>query len=484
MIIGAGALASRMTTSTPLPASTPAAEGVDAAGIHAFLDAVENSPVIEPHSLMLLRHGRLVASGWWAPFGPDRWHLLYSLSKSFMSTALGLAVGEGLLGLDDRVVDFFPEYAELVAGGNRATRVRDLAAMSSGHTRDTWMEVLTADVADPVRAFLRLPPEEPPGSVFAYNQPANYTVATIIQRLTGGTLVEYLRPRLFDPLGIGPVAWDEHPPGRNMGFTGLFTTTDAIARLGQLYLRRGEWQGRRILSEEWVAEATRPHVATESPNPDWAQGYGFQFWMARHGFRGDGARGQFCLVLPDQDAVVAYTGATEDMQAVLDAAWSCLLPACGDTVREPSAADATLADRLAALSLPPLPAGPPAGAGPWRLAPVAGTGNDRPALTGVEVAGGGTGVVLREADGELRVPVGAGEWAVAEPDGVPVAASGGRTGGSTFAFDVLFLETPHQMLVTCDLAAGTFDARWNVPPLRRPGLRWLRAPRAGDRRHG
>lgn len=482
MTIGARALASRMTTSTPLPASTPAAEGVDAAGIHAFLDAVETSPAIEPHSLMLLRHGRLVAAGWWAPFSADRWHLLYSLSKSFMSTALGLAVGEGLLGLDDRVVDFFPEYAELAADGNRATRIRDLAAMSSGHTRDTWAEVLTADVADPVRAFLRLPPEEPPGSVFAYNQSANYTVAAILQRLTGGTLVDYLRPRLFDPLGIGPVAWDEHPPGRNLGFTGLFTTTDAIARLGQLYLRRGDWQGRRILSEQWVAEATRRHVATPGPAPDWSQGYGFQFWMARHGYRGDGAYGQYCLVLPDQDAVVAYTGGTEDMQAVLDAAWSCLLPAFGDTARKPSTVDDELAGRLAALSLPPVTAERSGPTGSWTFAPAAGTGNDRPALTSVEVADGGTGVLLREAGGELRLPVGAGEWAVSEPAGVPVAASGGWTGPATFRFDVLFLETPHRMSVTCDLTAGTFDARWLTAPLRRPGLRWLRAPRGGDRR--
>lgn len=480
---GRGVLAHRVTMNAALPASTPGAEGVDCAGVHAFLDAVEDSPAIEPHSLMLVRHGRLVASGWWAPYRVDRPHLLYSLSKSFTSTALGLAVDEGLLGLDDRVLDHFPEYRELAAEGFDAMRVRDLAAMSSGHTRDTWPDAMLADPTDPVRGFLRLPPEEPPGTVFAYNQPATYTLSAILQRRTGGSLIEYLRPRLFDPLGIGFAAWDEHPPGRSLGFTGLFTATDAIARLGELYLRRGVWQGRRILSERWVAEATRSHIGTPGPEPDWRQGYGFQFWRSRHGYRGDGAYGQFCLVLPDQDAVIAYTGATTEMQSVLDAAWRHLLPAFADMAGTASAADAALADRLAALALPPAPGGQPPGCeSSWTLAPAAGTGNDRPPLTGVDVATGTTGttLLLREAGGELRLPLGTGEWAVCDEE-VPAAVSGGWTGASTLAFDVLFLETPHRMLVVCDLAAGTFDARWNTAPLRRPGLRWLRAPRRGER---
>src|SRR4051794_36733603 len=125
-------------TAHPLPTSTPAAEGVDARGVHAFLDVVEGAPDIEPHSLMILRHGRLIASGWWAPYTAERPHLLYSLSKSFPSTAAGLAAAEGLLNLDDPVISYFPEFeAEITDPGSRAMLVRHVASMASGHAEET-----------------------------------------------------------------------------------------------------------------------------------------------------------------------------------------------------------------------------------------------------------------------------------------------------------------------------------------------------------
>jgi len=473
-----------MTTALSLLRSTPAAEGVDPHGIHGFLDAVESSPEIEPHSLMVVRHGRVVASGWWAPYRADRPHLLYSLSKSFTSTALGIAVDEGLLRLDDRVVDFFPECA-VDDARTRSMRVRDLAAMSSGHLTDTWNAALTADPDEPVRGFLRLPPERDPGSVFAYNQPATYTLATILQRLAGGTLTEFLRPRLLDPIGVDFASWQQYPDGRDIGFSGLFATTDTIARLGELYLRRGLWNGRRIISESWVAEATRPHVSTAGEsNPDWRQGYGFQFWMSRHGYRGDGAYGQFCLVLPDQDAVIAYTGATDDMQAVLDAAWQYLLPAFGG--RSSGPADEALAHRLAELRLPAVPADPKPAGDPesWSraFAPAGGHCAERPSLIGVEVSVVEPAVVLLEPGAELRLRLGRGEWAVSGPAAgaggaaVPVAVSGGWVDASTLRFDALFLETPHRLRVACDLTTGTFDATWVTAPLHPLSLREMHAP--------
>ena len=185
-----------------------------------------------------------------------------------------------------------------------------------------------------MRGFLLIPPDEEPGTVFAYNQPCTYTLAAIVQRLSGQSLIEYLRPRLFEPLGIDAYAWQEYPPGRNIGFSGLHATTDAIAKLGLLYLQRGLWNGRRLLSDPWVDEATRRQVANPNePNPDWRQGYGFQFWMARHGYRGDGAYGQFCVILPEHDTVIATTADTADMQGMLDALWAHLLPAIGETGR-------------------------------------------------------------------------------------------------------------------------------------------------------
>ncbi|WP_030951320.1 serine hydrolase domain-containing protein, partial [Streptomyces sp. NRRL S-481] len=246
-----------------LPSSGPAAQGVDASGVHAFLDALEAAPEIEPHSVMILRHGHLVASGWWAPYAPDRPHLLYSLSKSFTGTAAALAEAEGLLDFDAPVISYFPEFeADITDPRSRAMLVRHVASMSSGHERETVDDAYGTDPAEPVRGFLLTPPDRDPGTVFAYNQPTTYTLGAIVQRVTGQPLSAYLRPRLLDPLGIGEVFWLRDRTGREIGFSGLHATTDAVARLGRLYLNDGVWEGRRLLPEGWAARASRPHTAT------------------------------------------------------------------------------------------------------------------------------------------------------------------------------------------------------------------------------
>jgi CubicO group peptidase (beta-lactamase class C family) len=482
-----------------LPSSTPSAQGVDALGVLAFLDAVESAELVEPHSLMILRHGRLVASGWWEPYAPDRLHLLYSLSKSFTSTAVGFAVAEGLIGLDDPVVSYFPEFeADVTDPRSRAMLVRHVASMASGHAQETYDRAHALDPDDLVRGFLLLPPDREPGSVFAYNQPATYTLAAIVQRVTGQSLTAYLRPRLLDPLGFGEVAWRTDRSGRELGFSGLHGTTDAIARLGQFSLDEGTWQGQRLLSREWVAEATREHVPTNPGAPDgaqrgdWDRGYGFQFWRSRHGYRGDGAYGQFCLVLPEQDAVIATTAAAGDMQALLTLVWEHLLPAFGPrplTGREE--ADAALAERLARLALPPAPGepAPPQGAGAWSgavFAPVAGVCADQPGLTGVTVAEGADGwtLSLTEEQGDLWLALPAtGGWRVSE-EPVPTAVGGGWTDAGTLTVHVAFLETPHRLRVTCSLAERTFTARWDTAPLHGGSLRSLRAPDRSSRSDG
>ena len=350
----------------PLPVGAPADEGVDAKGVQAFLDALEAIPDTTPHGLMVLRHGKVVADGWWAPCTAERPQLLYSLSKSFTSAAAGLAVADGLLDLDATVLSYFPELdADVTDPRSRAMLVRHIASMSSGHLAETWATAERLGDGEPVRGFLSIPPDRDPGTVFAYNQPTTYTLAAIIQRRTGQSLTGYLRPRLLDPLGIGPTGWMRDDTGRELGFSGLFATTDAVARLGQLHLDGGRWEGRQLLPAAWVAEATRPHVANpEMDNPDWRQGYGLQFWMARHGYRGDGAFGQFCVVLPEHDAVVALTSEAPDMQAVLDAVWQHLLPAfrpeplTGAALADALAEDRALRARLDALAVPPLVVSP------------------------------------------------------------------------------------------------------------------------------
>ncbi|WP_328370630.1 beta-lactamase family protein [Streptomyces sp. NBC_00445] len=470
----------------PLPQSTPAAQGVDASGVHAFLDAVDAAPDIEPHSLMIMRHGHLVASGWWAPYTEDRPHLLYSLSKSFTAAAAALAADEGLLDFDAPVISYFPEFeADIADPRSRAMLIRHVASMASGHGADTLYPALALDHQNLVRGFLLLPPDHDPGTVFAYNQPATYTLGAIVRRVTGQSLTDFLRPRLFDPLGIGETAWLRDRSGGELGFSGLHATTDAVARLGQLYLQRGVWEGERLLSEAWVAEATRAQISNtevETSGIDWQQGYGFQFWMSRHGYRGDGAFGQFCLVLPEHDAVIATTAATEQMQKLLNLVWEHLLPAFGPTPlpgREER--DAALAARLARLALPPAagkPA-PPERAEAWSavdFAPHGGVCEAQPTLTAVHITEG-RNLALIDDGQPLQVPIGNDGWTVVE-EPVPLAVSGGWSDADTLVVDIAFLETPHHLVVTCSLTDGTFTARWSTQSLHQGALRTMRAPRA------
>lgn len=422
---------------------------------------------------MLLRDGEVLAEGWWAPYSADRVHLLYSLSKSFTSTAVGFAVEEGLLSLDDTVLSHFPELdSEIIDARSRSMKVRHVLSMASGHREETLQRAHELDPVDLVRGFLLLPPDEQPGTVFAYNQPCTYTVAAILQRSTGQSLSEYLRPRLLDPLGIGDVGWIRHDSGFELGFSGMFASTEAVARLGQLYLQRGEWEGRQLLPSAWVDEATRSHVSNGSdPSSDWEQGYGFQFWMARHGYRGDGAFGQFCVVLPEHGVVLAMTGQTIDMQGVLNLAWKHLLPAFG---REgDAAADSALAAQLASLHLSPIDGGRRAPAAAARTF-VPSPGNARPALTRVDLTpddGDALTLTLTDGDDRLDVVLGFGEWVSSDA----VSASAGWDGGR-LAVDLIFIETPHRLHLSLDWATSTFSARWEAEPLHDLPLASMRKP--------
>jgi hypothetical protein len=258
---------------------------------------------------------------------------------------------------------------------------------------------------------------------------------------------------LLDPLGIGEVGWQQYPNGRDIGYSGLHATTDAIARLGLLYLQRGVWNG-ELLSEEWVAQATRVQLETETPNqpsPDWRQGYGFQFWMSRHGYRGDGAYGQFCVVLPEQDAVIATTAATENMQGILDSVWTHLVPAMMATTVGPSPVAEQLVARLAGLQLAAFQAkpAPDTSTAAWAEAsflPAGGRCEAQPTLTGVKLHQDGEHWRLTFVEGHVAfsATVGTGSWqtTLTETDdggsGPPLAVSGGWTDEDTFGADITF----------------------------------------------
>ncbi|MCA9140744.1 MAG: serine hydrolase [Planctomycetales bacterium] len=314
---------------TALPRSTPELQGVSSAGIREYIETADRE-VQSMHSFILVRHGHVVAEAWWKPESAQTPHVLWSLSKSFTSTAVGLAVAEGKLSIDDPVLKFFPEDAPENPSGNlKQMRVRDLLTMSTGHQDEVnWREA-----PDWAKAFLAHPVPHKPGTHFRYNTPATYMLSAIVQKVTGETVLDYLTPRLFEPLGIERPKWDQSPQGISIGGYGLYLRTEDIAKFGQLYLQKGEWNGKQIVPAEWVEMATSKQVSNGSdPSRDWDQGYGFQFWRCRHGaYRGDGKDGQFCIVLPEQDAVIAITANTGDMQAELNIVWDKLLPAFTDS---------------------------------------------------------------------------------------------------------------------------------------------------------
>ena len=283
--------------------SRASAEGVDPQGILQFLDAVEADPQIEPHGLIIQRHGHRIVEGYWAPHTGERSRLVYSLSKTFTGTALALLLGDGKLSLDDLVSDHLPDLMEGADERTRRMKVRHIASMASGHDHETILDAYMANPEDPIRGFFQLAPEEEPGTRFAYNQPPVLALATILTRLAGQRLADVLRPRVLDPIGVGPFSWSQFAPGIDMGFSGVHTNLDAIGRLGQLYLDDGVWEGRRLLPEGWVGQASTKQIDNPlEPEVDWQQGYGFQVWMCQHGcYRGDGAFGQYMVILPEQD---------------------------------------------------------------------------------------------------------------------------------------------------------------------------------------
>jgi len=272
-----------------LPRNAPEAQGVSSKAILDFVESADRE-ISSLHSFMLVRHGHVVAEGWWKPYDAAKRHELYSLSKSFTSTAVGLAIAEGKLSLDDEVSKFFPEDMPAEPSQQlKSMRVRDLLCMSTGHEseprfigEDPWTKI-----------FLNHKVSFKPGTHFLYNTPATYMLSAIVQKQTGKPVLEYLKPRLFEPLGIENPTWGTSPQGVSFGGYGLNVRTEDIAKFGQLYLQKGKWHDHQLISPDWIAMATSKQTSNgSSPTSDWDQGYGFQFWRCRNGnYRGDGAFG-------------------------------------------------------------------------------------------------------------------------------------------------------------------------------------------------
>jgi CubicO group peptidase (beta-lactamase class C family) len=473
-----------MGTESPsaLPRSSPEHEGVRSEAIIDFLNAVEQSDH-EFHSFMFLRHGKVIAEGWWSPYGPGLKHSLYSTSKSFTSTAIGFAVSEGVISLDDKVVSFFPaDLPDTVSPSLERLRIRDVLSMTTGQDPDPT-GVVTRD-SNWVAAFLATPIVHEPGSRFLYNTLGTYMLSAIVTAVTGEKLTDYLTPRLFVPLGITEVDWEVDPQGRNTGGWGLRIRTEDMAKFGQLYLQRGAWDGEQILPASWVEAATTASILQAPDVPDsaraasdWLQGYGYQFWRCRHdAFRADGAFGQFIVVMPDQDAVVVITSESRDMQGELDLVWEYLLPAMREgALPENRQVEARLRDQLAALALQ----APERAAAPATAAAVSGrtyaiAPNDR----GIDslsfrFTGDTCFVTMTSAVGQVTMAFAAGSWKAGETTrrgpyllaaakaayvGLPplrIAGAYGWDDERTLRLVLRYVESPHSEILLCQFDEAT-----------------------------
>ncbi len=379
-----------------------------------FIAALEVED-LDVHSVLVLRHGATVAEAYRAPFDADTPHRMYSVTKSFVSSAVGLAIADGLLTVETRVIDIFPELTPHPVDDHLAAlRVKHLLTMSAEHAA-----FAPPRTSPSVAAYLADRLAVPPGSRFEYSSPSSYVLAAIVQKLTGETLKDYLRPRLFEPLDIAVRHWLRSEEGVDNGGWGLHVTTRELARFGQLYLQKGIWQGRRILPEAWIDEATSNHIVSwaNSKATDWMIGYGYQFWRSRHdSYRADGLLGQFCLVFPRLDALVTITAGTLRTQRILDLAWETLLPALESTV-ESASGDA----------VPAFPAQPAGAAVSPRAEELSGVtfvfaeafvlptrlyGGQAPVISAsVELADDAVVLALTDRYATYRLPVGVNAWA-------------------------------------------------------------------------
>lgn len=460
----------------PMTRSTPAAKGVDAKGLLALLDAFE-APGHGFHSIMIARHGKVIAEGWWAPYARDRVHLAYSLSKSFTATVLGDLAGRGLIALDAPVWSYLADLDTIPEKWRRVT-VRHCITMTVGHTEDAWgwrgddePAPGHAEAGDELLPLiLAREPDGEPGDVWAYNQVGTYLVAQAIAAATGEPLTTHVR-RLLDRFGGAPAKAQRTHQGHDLGFSGMHVTTPSILALAQTWLDGGVWEGERVVPADYAELAPVPTPASLASDDvgDWSRGYGYSFWSQRYGYRGDGAFGQFAVVLPEQDVAVAITSELENMQEVLDLLWEHLIPAIDGA--PDAAADVELAHRLAALEFSPR-------SGDERRPPLTlprDPASQLPAefssATLVPTEGGHV-LVLGHPSGQLVAKVGSGAWVESQwptPRGpeVTVAASGAWSDG-VFAAELRLVETPHTVLVDLDPAAGAARLNWRLEPLTGP----------------
>ena len=474
IVLVAGALAS-LSAMAALERATPESQGISSRAISAWIDRVEKE-VKYLHSFVIVRHGKIVSEGWWAPYRKDLPHRLFSHSKSFTSTAIGLAVDEGKLDLDERVAEIFPEKMPASPNENlRSLRVRDLLTMNAGSAPDRFR---TNPRSDWMREYLAGDFSKRPGTAFKYDSSSTYMLAEVVQRKTGRPMMDYLEEKFFGPVGITDVVTTVSPSGCPCGGWGMAMKTEDLVRFGLVYLNGGVWEGRQILSRDWVRLATAKQTWSgwsdkpeARPESDWHQGYGFQFWRCRfNAFRADGAGGQFTLMLPDQDAVISCTALFGDYQGAFNTIWEGLLAAMQEgALPENAEAAAALEKRCSSLTLPVV-AGETVGAvrakTTWNLKPNAA---GYKTLT-FEPESNGWRITLAAPGTSRAYAIGYGEWRKGEvtaaneaydPLGAfgllgnqEIATSGAWTSPTVFEMKTWFVREAEEGSLKIDFATG------------------------------
>ena len=344
-----------------LPRSTPAAEGISTQAVIDMMDSLLTLPECDIHHVMVMRHGKVVAEMHPAPFRAEDAHTLYSASKTFTSLAVGIAIDENLLRLDDRVMTFFPDKrTNRVSDNMAAMTVRDLLMMASGVSPDWTMRNNSTDW---VKDWLAKSVDSKPGTLFQYDSMCTFMLSAIVQRVTGQTMLEYLQKRLFNPMHITVADWETSPDGINTGGWGLRVQAETMAKLGQLLLNKGNWNGEQLVSADYVTEACSRLIdggAKETvPPTDGNQGYGYQVWQSKWpgSFRADGAMGQYTVVVPEADLVVVILGMKLYGHEELACIWNQLMPGIKNEPLQPEKKLQAKLDKLCAKAMLQLPRG-------------------------------------------------------------------------------------------------------------------------------
>lgn len=323
-LICATAVFSASAQTGELPRSTPEAEGIPSKAVFTLFDSLTSLPKTEIHSVMVLRHGKVIGEIYPSPIKAEYMHTMYSASKTFVGVAVGLAIHDNRLRLNDRVALFFPEYLPQNVSSNLAEMsVRDLLTMTSGVDPDWNMRNITPDW---IKTYLGKPVNKP-GIDFKYDSMCTYLLSAIVQKATGMKVLDYLKEKIFDDMRITEVEWEESPEGYNTGGWGLHIQPESLAKFGLLLSNNGNWNGKQLVPAKWVK------AMTSSQQKTYACDYCYQTWRAEYpgSFRADGALGQYILMVPEKDVVVVITECTMiDGIRQRNLVWDTLMPAITD----------------------------------------------------------------------------------------------------------------------------------------------------------